>query len=111
MISKVWRIYVVCILGTSLLFSAQKIKEENLFPKYREFLKLTRYIILPQEEEVFMQLVNDRDRDIFIETFWKQRDPTAGTPENEYKEGHIKRFRYANAVSYTHLTLPTTPYV
>lgn len=96
LILKVWRICIFCILCTSLLFSAQKIKEKDLSPKYREFLKLTRYIILPQEEEVIMQLTSDRDRDIFIETFWKQRDPTAGTPENEYKEEHIKRFRYAN---------------
>jgi GWxTD domain-containing protein len=94
--SKIGSISVVCVLITSLIFSAQKIKEEELPPNYREFLKLTRYIILPQEEEVFMQLTNNRDRDIFIETFWKQRDPTAGTPENEYKEEHIKRFRYAN---------------
>ncbi len=94
--SKFWSICIFCLLGTSLLFSAQKTKEEDLSLKYREFLKLTRYIILPQEEEVFKQLTNDRDRDIFIATFWKQRDPTAGTPENEYEEEHIKRFRYAN---------------
>jgi GWxTD domain-containing protein len=93
---KVWSVCIFCILGVSLLFPSQKLKEEDLPPKYKEFLKLTRYIILPQEEEVFKQLANDRDRDIFIETFWKQRDPTAGTPENEYREEHIKRFRYAN---------------
>ncbi len=94
--SKIGNIVVICILCTPLVFSAQKIKEKDLPPKYREFLKLTRYIILPQEEEVFLQLTSERDRDIFIETFWKQRDPTVGTPENEYKEEHIKRFRYAN---------------
>jgi len=43
-----------------------------------------------------MKLENDRDRDIFIESFWKQRDPTPGTPENEYKDGLVKRFNYAN---------------
>jgi GWxTD domain-containing protein len=93
---KVQIICVLCILCTPLFFSAQKIKEEDLSLKYREFLKMTRYIILPQEEDVFRKLGNDRDRDFFIETFWKQRDPTVGTPENEYKEEHIKRFRYAN---------------
>lgn len=78
------------------LFSEQKIKEKDLPEKYREFLKLTRYIIQPAEKEAFMQLAMDRDRDIFIEAFWKQRDPTPGTPENEYKDEHIKRFLYAN---------------
>lgn len=80
----------------SLALSGQKIKEKDLPEKYRDFLKLTEYIILPQEREVFMSLTEDRDRDIFIETFWKQRDPTAGTPENEFKEEHLKRFNYAN---------------
>ncbi len=44
----------------------------------------------------FLQLENDRDRDLFIEAFWRQRDPTPGTPENEYKDEHIRRFNYAN---------------
>ncbi|MBE0461539.1 MAG: GWxTD domain-containing protein [Candidatus Aminicenantes bacterium] len=80
----------------SLLFSSQKINVKDLPQKYREWLELTEYIILPQEKDVFMQLAADRDRDIFIETFWKQRDPTPGTPQNEYKDEHINRFLYAN---------------
>jgi GWxTD domain-containing protein len=64
--------------------------------QYQDFLDLTQYIILPQEKEVFQQLTTDRDRDIFIQSFWKQRDPTPGTPQNEYKEEHLKRFNYAN---------------
>ena len=90
------RIFLVCLFLTPLLISGQKIKEKDLPQKYREFLKLTHYIILPQEKEVFMQLTSDRDRDIFVKIFWKQRDPTLGTPQNEYKEEHIKRFLYAN---------------
>ncbi len=84
------------IFITSFVLSGRKIKEENLPEKYRDFLKLTQYIILPREKEVFMQLTNNRDRDILITTFWKQRDPTLGTPENEYKKEHTKRFLYAN---------------
>jgi GWxTD domain-containing protein len=87
---------LIFLFLTSLLFSTQKIKEKDLSEKYREWLKLTSYIILPQEKEVFMRLENDRDRDVFIETFWKHRDPTPGTPQNEYKDEHLKRFAYAN---------------
>ncbi|MFQ6070631.1 MAG: GWxTD domain-containing protein [Candidatus Aminicenantales bacterium] len=96
------RNYIILIFILILLFfipsflSAKKIREKDLPEKYQEWLKLTRYIILPEEREVFMQLDNDRERDIFIETFWKQRDPTPGTPQNEYKEEHIKRFNEAN---------------
>ncbi len=31
-----------------------------------------------------------------MESFWKQRDPTPGTPENEYKDEINKRFVYVN---------------
>ncbi len=54
------------------------------------------YIILPVERDVFLKLTKDRDRDIFIEAFWKQRDPTPATPQNEFKDEHIRRFNYAN---------------
>lgn len=79
----------------SLLFPKET-REQNFDQKYNEFLKLTAYIILPKEKSVFLKLESYRDRDIFIETFWKQRDPTPGTPQNEYKEELIKRFNYVN---------------
>jgi len=93
---KVFGFIVFSVCFVSFLFSGQKIKEKDLPLKYREFLKLTSYIILSEEKNVFLQLTINRDRDIFMETFWRQRDPTPGTPDNEYREEHIKRFAYAN---------------
>jgi GWxTD domain-containing protein len=87
---------LVFALGTGLAAS-DKVKEKDLAPVYQEWLKLTAYIILPAEKDVFLSLSNDRDRDIFVETFWKQRDPTPATPQNEFKDEIIKRFRYANS--------------
>jgi GWxTD domain-containing protein len=75
---------------------AAQVSEKDLAPKYRDWLKLVSYIILPAERDVFSKLTTDRDRDIFIDAFWKQRDPTPGTPQNEYQEEHTKRFNYAN---------------
>jgi len=54
------------------------------------------YIITPKEKEIFLQLESDKERDVFIKAFWKQRDPTTGTPENEFKEEHYRRIAYAN---------------
>jgi GWxTD domain-containing protein len=71
-------------------------KVQDLAVKYQDWLDLVAYIITPIEKDVFLQLTSERDRDIFIDTFWKQRDPTPGTPENEYKEEHLKRIAYAN---------------
>ena len=87
---------IVLMLAANDYALTKKIKEKDLPKKYRDFLDLVAYIILPEEKEVFLQLTNDRDRDLFIESFWKQRDPTPGTPQNEFKEEHIRRFNYAN---------------
>ncbi len=76
--------------------SSKAVKPAGLGEKYQSWLELTTYIILPQEKEVFSKLQSDFERDIFIESFWKQRDPTPGTPENEYKDEINKRFLYVN---------------
>ena len=73
-----------------------KVKIKDLPRQYQEFLNLTDYIMHDREKDVFLQFVSNRERDIFIETFWKQRDPTSGTPLNEYKDEHIRRVQYAN---------------
>lgn len=52
---------------SSIVSAGQTLREKNLPAKYQEWLKLTNYIILPKEKDVFMQLTTDRDRDIFIE--------------------------------------------
>jgi GWxTD domain-containing protein len=68
----------------------------DLDPIYQDFLRLTTYIISPKERAVFLELPDNRDRDIFITDFWKIRDPTPGTPENEYKDEIQERFDHAN---------------
>jgi GWxTD domain-containing protein len=90
------RILLVLLLAPALAFPQAKTSQKDLPQQYQEWLKLVSYIIQPVERDVFMKLVNGRDRDIFIDTFWKQRDPTPGTPENEYKEEIVKRFQYVN---------------
>ncbi len=87
---------IVALLLTILpLPSATLTARTALAEKYASWLDLTQYIITPVERHVFMQLTNERDRDAFISVFWKQRDPSKGTPENEYKDEHIRRFEYA----------------
>ncbi len=76
----------------------KKTAVEDLSVPHQDWLKIVAYIILPVERDVFLRLANDRDRDVFIETFWKHRDPTPGTPANEYREEILKRFAYVNRV-------------
>ncbi len=72
-------------------------KTQDLPPKYKNWLsEEVVYIITQKEKSAFLQLESDRERDLFIEAFWRQRDPVPETPENEFKEEHYRRIRYAN---------------
>jgi GWxTD domain-containing protein len=86
----------IVLLAAAAVAPAQKIAEKDLPPQVQDWLHLVAYHIQPVEKDVFLQLRNDRDREAFIETFWRQRDPTPGTPENEYQEELVKRFQYVN---------------
>jgi GWxTD domain-containing protein len=54
------------------------------------------YITTPVERDVFLKLQTDKERDIFIDSFWKHRDPAPGSRENEFKKEHYRRITYAN---------------
>jgi len=65
--------------------------------RYKQWLdEEVCYIITSKEKNVFLQLTTDRERDLFIEAFWKQRDPLPESPANEFKEEHYRRISYAN---------------
>lgn len=93
------RILGAAILAAGCAFSqtAAAGQKNSLSPKYEIWLdEEVLFIILPIERQVFRKLTTDRERDLFIEAFWKQRDPTPGTPENEFKTEHARRIAYAN---------------
>lgn len=77
--------------------SKEKKSLKGLTERYRKWLEQeVIYIITPKEKEVFLMLEGDRERDMFIEAFWKHRDPDSITLENEFKEEHYRRIAYAN---------------
>jgi len=84
----------VALLAAALLLPAQT---RALPEKYRVWLEEeVVYIITPTERQVFLDLSTDRDRDFFIEAFWRHRDPTEGTERNEFREEHTRRIAFAN---------------
>lgn len=87
------------LLSAALLLPAPQRKKspKDLPNQYRKWLEEeVVYIITPKEKDVFLQLETDREREIFIEAFWKHRDPDLNTPENEFKKEHYRRINYAN---------------
>ena len=91
---------VIIALATIVMSAGSAIAqpgEEKLTALRQQWLdEEVVYIISPLEREVFLKLTSDRERDIFIEAFWKHRDPTLSTPENEFKSEHYRRIQYAN---------------
>ena len=86
-------LFLVCVL-----FLAGSFEEKVQLPEeYEKWLKEdVAYIITPAEKEVFLKLESNKERDLFIDEFWRQRDPTPGTPRNELKEEHYNRIQFVN---------------
>jgi GWxTD domain-containing protein len=71
--------------------------KEKLGGVYKKWLEEdVRWIITDEEVSAFKKLSNNTERDAFIEEFWRKRDPTPDTEENEYKEEHYRRIAYSN---------------
>jgi len=74
-------------------------KPAGLTDRHRDWLETDAApIITTAEREVFLRLGSEGDRDRFIEEFWLQRDPTPGTPNNEFRSEHFKRLAFADVV-------------
>ncbi len=65
--------------------------EDQLDQEYEWVL----YICQKEEKETFKTLNEDGKR-IFLKEFWSKRDPTPGTPINEYKKDYLNRVEFAN---------------
>ncbi len=90
----------VCLLLLCLVTAGLadvKVKKAQLPEKYKLWLdEEVVYIITAMERDVFLKLTTDHERDMFIEAFWKHRDPNPMTEENEFKKEHYARIQYAN---------------
>ena len=86
----------VIVVVAGVLAAQTKVREKDLPPRHQDWLKLTTTFIMPVERDVFLTLPDERERDIFIEAFWRQRDPTPATPQNEYKDEMETRFKHVN---------------
>lgn len=77
--------------------ASRELKKEQLGEASRQWLEeVVPYIVTPKEKEVFLSLPTEADRGRFIEMFWKKRDPSPSTPENEFKTEYYKRIVAAN---------------
>jgi GWxTD domain-containing protein len=74
----------------------EKLRKELETPYKKWLNEDVVYIITDEEKATFKRLQTDEEREQFIESFWRRRDPTPDTEENEFKEEHYRRIAYAN---------------
>jgi len=87
---------IFLLLGTSLNVQAAK-SAKNLPPVYKHWIEAeVPYIISAEEKKDFLALTTDAERDSFIESFWRIRNPQPGAETNPYKQEHYRRLAYAN---------------
>ena len=76
-------------------FSVQKPALATDPASLKRYYKQIRYIATKTERETYATL-SAVEKVEFILTFWKKRDPTPLTPENEFATEHFRRIRYAD---------------
>lgn len=60
------------------------------------FFRIARLIMTKEEIDIYKRLPDHESRLKFIDEFWKKRDPTPGTEENESREEFALRIAFAN---------------
>jgi len=81
----------------------RKDRIKNLSDKYQQFLEDVEPIIMPQEEDTFLILETDAQRDAWIVEFWRRRDKAAGTTNNSFRDVYYARIEEARD-KYKHLS-------
>jgi GWxTD domain-containing protein len=79
-----------------LLFSAALLAQNKITAVQKAWLEDVGPIITKTERDVFLKLRTDAERDKFIAFFWKMRDPSPDTTENEFKKEYMDRVRFAD---------------
>lgn len=55
-----------------------------------------QFIMTAQEQQQWNQIKTDADAKAFQDLFWAKRDPSAGTPANEYRDVFTQAVKYAD---------------
>jgi len=93
------KVIVRTALGDRVLSRAEdfEIRHEtfHLGRDLDQAVALLTYVAGTGEIDAF-EKAGEEERKRLWEEFWRGKDPTPGTPRNEFFEEHLRRFRYAN---------------
>lgn len=92
------RLSLILAIGINSVLMFAENKKPKLSNFYTEWLNRdVTYIITRDEKKAFLSLTTDEARDNFIQRFWEIRNPTPGSPANNYKDEIYRRIAYADA--------------
>jgi GWxTD domain-containing protein len=83
-------------IGVLLFLAGPLRSDEPLSPEQKLWLEDVTPIITKTERDVFLHLRTASERAKFIAFFWKTRDSTPDTAENEFKREYMERVRFAD---------------
>jgi GWxTD domain-containing protein len=87
---------VVLTLIIALSVSCSSFIKMRKDPFYKEFFEKTSLIMTQEEINIYKSLPDEESKREFIEEFWRVRNPTPGTEENEAKIEFEERIKFAN---------------
>lgn len=87
---------IVAILVFTLVSCTSPRKKIESEPYSDDFYEKTRLIMLKSEVQLYKHLPDQAAREDFVEEFWKKRDPTPGTEENESKMEFERRIEFVD---------------
>src|SRR5215471_4401121 len=84
-------------LGIALIGASAGAQTPDAARSFKTWLERdVEYLITPAERETALRLKTAAEREAFVAEFWRHRDPTPGTPENEFYEEHYRRLAEAD---------------
>ena len=83
---------IACVVLACLAFTVapnpqkqnqSKLRQEERTDYFKRWTEQdVKYIITDEEKAVFNKLTTDEERENFVESFWRNRDPDEKTPTN-----------------------------
>ena len=86
--------WIACGVGLAVLVGSPIEAKSGDLKKWVE--GPIRYISKKEEIKQFKSLDTDEGRAVFVERFWRRRDPSPGTLTNEYRQLFWRRVQEAN---------------
>jgi GWxTD domain-containing protein len=85
------------LVAVAAMAAAVAVNALALSAKYADFGKGPEQFLMTKDEQAqWKNVKTDADAQAFIDTFWLRRDPTPGTPRNEFHENFDIAVKYAD---------------